>query len=141
MSVTESNLMSMFETLILTLLIFLFLNRSRRAKRPRGLDAELKELIENSNDSTGIGLEIKGLLLDVINDDKNDREKFSDARLAQAQRILDRAGPGAFYWMADIAAQLAFLAAAQINGIPTNVTVELGESATPEDVVRVVVRP
>ena len=41
--------------------------------------------------------------------------------------------------MSEIAAQLAILAAAQINGIPTNVNVGLGESATAEDVVRVVV--
>jgi hypothetical protein len=33
------------------------------------------------------------------------------------------------------------LAAAQINGIPTNVSVELVEGATPEDIVRLVVRP
>ena len=131
----------MFETLLLALLIFLFLNRTKRRKKPRGLDAELKELIENSNDATGIGLEIKGFLLDLINDEKNDAEKFSDARLAQAQRIIDRAGPGAMYWMTDIAAQLAFLAAAQINGIPTNVSAELPDSATPEDIVRIVVRP
>ena len=42
--------------------------------------------------------------------------------------------------MSDIAAQLALLAAAQINGIPTNVNAELGESATAQDVVRVVVK-
>lgn len=131
----------MFETLFFALLIFLFLNRSKRRKKPRGLDAELKELIENSNDATGIGLEIKGFLLDLINDEKNNAEKFSDARLAQAQRIIDRAGPGAMYWMTDIAAQLAFLAAAQINGIPTNVNAELPDAATPEDIVRIVVRP
>ena len=131
----------MLETLLLALLIFLFLNRNRGSKKVRGLDAELKELIEDANYSTGIGLEIKGLLLDVINDNRADREKFSDARLAQAQGILDRAGPGAFYWMSDIAAQLAFLAAAQINGVATNVNIELGESATAEDVVQVVVRP
>jgi len=131
----------MFETLLLALLIFLFLNRTKRRKKPRGLDAELKELIENSNDTTGIGLEIKGFLLDLINDEKNDAEKFSDARLAQAQRIIDRAGPGAMYWMTDIAAQFAFLAAAQINGVPTNVNAELPDGATPEDIVRIVVRP
>ena len=131
----------MFETLLFALLIFLFLNRSKRHKKPRGLDAELKELIENSNDATGIGLEIKGFLLDLINDEKNDAEKFSDARLAQAQRIIDRAGPGAMYWMTDIAAQFAFLAAAQINGVPTNVNAELPDGATPEDIVRIVVRP
>ena len=37
-------------------------------------------------------------------------------------------------------AQLSILAAAQINGIPTNVSVELGEGATAGDVVRVVVK-
>ena len=131
----------MFETLLFALLIFLFLNRTKRRKKPRGLDAELKELIENSNDATGIGLEIKGFLLDLINDEKNDAEKFSDARLAQAQRIIDRAGPGAMYWMTEIATQFAYLAAAQINGIPTNVNAELSDSATPEDIVRIIVRP
>lgn len=131
----------MFETLFFTLLIFLFLNRAKRRRKPRGLDAELKELIENSNDVTGIGLEIKRYLLSVIAADKNDEEKFSDEKLAQAQQILDRAGPGAFYWMTEIATQLAFLAAAQINGIPTNVEAELAEGATPEDIVRIVVRP
>ena len=131
----------MVETLIFALLIFLFLNRSKTRKKPRGLDAELKELIENSNDATGIGLEIKGYLLDLINDEKNDAEKFSDARLAQAQRIIDRAGPGAMYWMTEIATQFAFLAASQINGIPTNVNAELTDSATPEDIVRIIVRP
>ena len=131
----------MVETLFLALLIFVFLNRTKRTKKPRGLDAELKELIESSHDATGIGLEIKGFLLDLINDEKNDAEKFSDARLAQAQRILDRAGPGGMYWMTEIATQFAFLAAAQINGIPTNVNAELKDSATPEDIVRIIVRP
>ena len=131
----------MFEIFLMTVLIYLFLNRKKRSRQPRGLDAELKELIESSNDATGIGLEIKGFLLDLINDEKNDAEKFSDARLAQAQRILDRAGPGAMYWMTEIATQLAMLAAAQINSIPTNVSVELREGATPEDIVRLVVRP
>ena len=131
----------MFELFLMTVLIYLFLNRKKRSRKPRGLDAELKELIESSNDATGIGLEIKGFLLDLINDEKNDAEKFSDARLAQAQRILDRAGPGAMYWMTEIATQLAMLSAAQINSIPTNVSVELREGATPEDIVRLVVRP
>ena len=83
----------MVETLIFALLIFLFLNRNKGRRKPRGLDSELKELIENSNDATGI------------------------------------------------ATQFAFLAAAQINGIPTNVNAELTDSATPEDIVRIIVRP
>jgi hypothetical protein len=55
-------------------------------------------------------------------------------------RNLFAAGPAAFYWMTEIAAQLSILSAAQINGIPTNVNVELGESATPEAVVEVVIK-
>jgi hypothetical protein len=131
----------MFEFIAIFLIVYLFLNRKKRKKKPRGLDAELKDLVENSTDPTGIGLDIKHFLLSVIDDDKNDREKFSDAKIAEAQRILDRAGPAAFYWMTEIAAQLTLLAAAQINGIPTNVDAELKGSATPEDIVRIVVRP
>ena len=130
----------MFELLALTALIYLFLNRKKKARKPRTLDAELKHLIQESNDATAIGSDIKRFLLDVLNDNANDQEKFSDARIAQAQRILDRAGPASFYWMTEIAAQLATLAAAQINGIPTNVNAELGSSATPEAIVKIVVK-
>jgi hypothetical protein len=42
--------------------------------------------------------------------------------------------------MTEISAQLSILAAAQINGAHTNVNDELGESATPEAVVNVVVK-
>ena len=131
----------MFELLFFTILIYFFLSRKKRRKKLRGLDAELRELVESSNDATGIGLDIKNFLLRVIEDDNNDVEKFSDRQLAEAQRILDRAGPGALYWMTEIAAQLAFLGAAQINGIPTNVNHEQGESATAADIVKVVIRP
>ncbi len=130
----------MFELILLTFVIYLFLNRKKKKGKPRGLDAELKALIQESNESSAIGTEIKSFLLDVINDDKNDLEKFSDARIAQAQRILDRAGPASFYWMSEIAAQLSILAAAQINEIPTNVKAELGDGATPEAIVNIVVR-
>jgi hypothetical protein len=130
----------MFELLALTALIYLFLNRKKKAHKPRTLDAELKHLIQESNDATAIGSDIKRFLLDVLNDNANDQEKFSDARIAQAQRILDRAGPASFYWMTEIAAQLATLSAAQINGISTNVNVELGNSATPEAIVKIVVK-
>ena len=90
--------------------------------------------------NTGIALDIKRYLLDIINDNNNDLEKFSDSRINQAQHLLDRAGPAAFYWMGEIAAQLAVLSAAQINGIPTNVNAELSEGATPEAVIDVVVK-
>jgi hypothetical protein len=42
--------------------------------------------------------------------------------------------------MGEIAAQLALLSAAQINGIPTNVNVELRDGATPEAIVDVVIK-
>ena len=130
----------MFEFLALTALIYLFLSRRKKTRRPRTLDAELKQLIQESNDATAIGSDIKRFLLDVINDDSHDLEKFSDTRIKQAQLILDRAGPAAFYWMTEIAAQLSILAAAQLNGIPTNVSVELGVGATPEAIVNIVVK-
>ncbi len=119
----------MFETLFFASLIYLFLNRKKRRKR--GLDSELKELLQSSNDSTGIALDIKNYLLRVLDDDKNDREKFNDDQLAEAQRIFDRAGPSAFFWMTEIAAQMTLLATAQINGIPTNVNQDLKRGLRP----------
>ena len=134
----------MFEFLFIAALVYLYLERRARKKREgrrmRGLDAELKSLIENDGDKTGIAFEIKQYLLAIIEDDKNDLEKFSDARIEQAARILDRAVPSAMYWMTDIAAQLAFLAAAQKNGIPTNIDAKVGEQATPEAIVKAVVK-
>ena len=130
----------MLETLFFTTLIFLFITRTKKKRRPHTIDGELKELIQSDQENKGIALEIKNYLLAIIASNNNDEAKFSDDHLAKAQEILDKAGPGAFYWMSDIAAQLALLAAAQINGIPTNVNAELGESATAEDVVRVVVK-
>ena len=130
----------MLELIALTALIYLFLSRKKKVRKLRTLDAELKQLIQESDDATAIGSDIKRFLLDVLSDNANDLEKFSDTRIAQAQRILDRAGPASFYWMTEIAAQLATLAAAQINGIPTNVNAELRGSATPEAVVKIVVK-
>jgi hypothetical protein len=114
----------MLETLFFATLIFLFLNRSKKKRRPRSLDGELKELIATDQENKGIALEIKNYLLWIIDSNNNDEEKFNDLQLTKAQEIIDRAGPAAFYWMSDIAAQLALLSAAQINGIPTNVNVE-----------------
>ena len=131
---------AMLETLILTILIYLFLSRKKKPRKPRTIDGELKQLIQESSNTTAISSEIKYFLLDVISDASNQSQDFSDVRLTQAERILDRAGPAAFYWMTEISAQLSILAAAQINGARTNVNDELGESATPEAVVNVVVK-
>ena len=138
-------MIELFVFTIFTYLFFRALAKSitklvTRLRKPHNLDAELRQLIESSSDNSAIALEIKTFLLDMINDAKNDHEKFSDPRINQAQGILDRAGPSAFYWMTEISAQLCLLAAAQINGIPTNVSAELGSSATAEDIVRIVVK-
>ena len=131
----------MFELLALAAVIYLFINRKKRVRKVRGIDAELRELVESTYYSDAMAAEIKGYLLSVVSDDRDSAEKFSDARLAQAQSILDRAGPSAFYWMTEIATQLAVLSAAKINGMGTNVEAELGSvGITPEAVVRVVVK-
>jgi hypothetical protein len=130
----------MIEFLLLTLVIFLFLNRTKKKRKPRTLDGQLKELITQSSDATSIAVDIKRYLLNTINDNNNDVPKFSEAQILEAQRIIDRAGPVALYWMSDIAAQLAVLSAAQINGLPTNVEQKLGSSATPQGIVEVVVK-
>jgi hypothetical protein len=131
----------MFELLALAAVIYLFMNRKKRTRKARGIDAELRELVESTYYSDAMAAEIKGYLLSVVADDRDSAEKFSDARLAQAQSILDRAGPAAFYWMSEIATQLAVLSAAKINGMGTNVEAELGTvGITPDAVVRVVVK-
>jgi len=131
----------MLELFALTALFYLLLSRrKRRPKRYRTIDAEYRALIESSADATATALEIKQFLLDIITDNKNDAEKFSDARLAEAQTLIDRAGPNGLYWLADIAAQLAFLSAAHINGFQSNVSDELGNSATPEAIVNLVAK-
>lgn len=128
----------MFETLFFASLIYLFLNRKKRRKP--SLDTELKDLLQSSSDATGIALDIKNYLKRVLDDDKNDREKFNDAQLAEAERIYDRAGPSAFFWMTEIAAQMTLLATAQLNGIPTNINYEVKEGATPEQIIDAVVK-
>ena len=128
----------MFETLFFASLIYLFLNRKKRRKP--NLDNELKDLLQSSSDATGIALDIKNYLKRVLDDDKNDREKFNDAQLAEADRIYDRAGPSSLFWMTEIAAQMTLLATAQLNGIPTNINYEVKEGATPEQVIDAVVK-
>jgi len=134
----------MFEFLFVAALVYLYMERKARKKREgkrlRGLDAELRARADGDGDKTGIAFEIKQYLLAVIEDGNNDVEKFSDARIEQAQRILDRAGSSAMYWMTDIAAQLAFLAAAKVNGIATSVDAKVGTSTTPEAIVKAVVK-
>ena len=118
----------MLEFILLFFFFFWFFNRNQKRKskirklfKP-SIDQELKELIQAEDNSTGIALSVKQYLLDILDDDKNDREKYSDHRLAQGQQLLDKAGPSALYFMADIATQLSIVASAQINGIPNRYT-------------------
>ena len=114
--------------------------KKRRSWRKPTLDQELAQLIQSSDNATGIALEVKQYLLDVLDDDKNDKEKYSDDRLAQGQQILDRAGASALYFMADIATQLSIVASAQINGIPNNVEADLRGNATPANIINKVIK-
>ena len=135
----------MFEFILLFIFFYWLINllgkdRKKRRFRKPSLDQELKDLILADDNSTGIALSVKQYLLDVLDDDKNDREKYSEARLAQGQLILDKAGASAFYFMADIATQLSIVASAQINGIPNNVEAELRGAATPENIINKVIK-
>ncbi len=122
-------------------LINLFDKRKRRRSwRKPTLDQELAQLIQSSDNATGIALEVKQYLLDVLDDDKNDREKYSDARLTQGQVILDKAGSSALYFMADIATQLSLVVSAQLNGIPNNIEAQLQGKATPENIINKVIK-
>ena len=131
-------------------LLFLFFwwlfsrNEKRREKRRKlfkpSLDQELAELMQSEDNSTGIALSVKQYLLDVLDDDKNDREKYSEDRLSQGHEILDKAGASALYFMADIATQLSIVASAQMNGIPNNVEADLRGQATPEKIINKVIK-
>jgi hypothetical protein len=132
------------------ILLFIFFwwlfsrNEKRKDKRRKlfkpSLDQELIELIQAEDNSTGIALSVKQYLLDVLDDDNNDREKYSDERLSQGQLILDKAGASALYFMADIATQLSIVASAQINGIPNNVEADLRGSASPANIINKVIK-
>ena len=135
----------MFEFLLLFIIFYWVFSRfdkrgKKRSWRKPSLDQELAELIQSSDNSTGIALEVKQYLLDVLSDDKNDLEKYSKARLAQGQSILDKAGASALYFMADIATQLSLLAAAQINKIPTSIDNQFIDGATPEGIINKVIK-
>jgi len=130
----------MFELLLILIIIGLLIRRRDKRKKSKSIDAELREMIDDVRESEITATEIRQFLLDIINDNKQELEKFSDVRLRQASEMMERIGPGAFYWMTDIAATLAAGYAARINGIRTNVDEEISEPATPESIVRTVVQ-
>ena len=135
------------EYLFLGLAIYFYLNyRERKKERRRAkfkdsdLDAQMSDLLTNSDDPTSMGAEIKRYLLAVLEDDKNDREKYSDEKLAWGQKIIDRTGANGLYFMTDIACQLALLTTATINNIPTQIDTSSGKVITPEYIIHSVIK-
>jgi hypothetical protein len=109
--------------------------------RRKKIDQELIELLDRHEQVRRDGTAIRDYLLAVLADNNNDVEKFSDAALNRASELIDQVGPGAFYWMTDIAAQMSTLAAASLNGFPTNVSEELeGQNVNAEAIIEKVVK-
>ena len=78
----------MLEFILLFIFFYFVFNsfsRRKARRKPRTLDAELRALIHDHNTNTGIALDIKRYLLDIINDNNNDLEKFSDSRINQGR--------------------------------------------------------
>ena len=64
--------------------------------RHRAMDRELTEILDEHQRVRGDAQAIKDFLLQVLEDNRNGVEKFSDEALEQAAGIIDQVGPGAF---------------------------------------------
>ena len=104
------------------------------------MDRELTEILDEHARVRGDAQAIKDFLLQALADNRDGVEKFSDEALERAAEIIEQVGPGAFYWMTDIAAQMVVLSEATLRGFSTNVSVELGASADADSIVDLVVR-
>lgn len=104
------------------------------------MDRDLTEILDEHARVRGDAQAIKDFLLQVLADNRDGVEKFSDDALERAAEIIEQVGPGAFYWMTDIAAQMVVLSEATLRGFSTNVSVELGASADADSIVDLVVR-
>lgn len=108
--------------------------------REKAIDRELTEILDEHARVRGDASLVRDFLLRVLADNRDGVEKFSDAALEEAAEIIDQIGPGSFYWMTDIAAQMVVLSEATLRGFSTNVSVELGANATSDSIVELVVR-
>lgn len=108
--------------------------------RHKAMDRELTEILDRHQQVRRDATDIRNYLLQVLADNRSDAEKFSDDALEKAAELIEQVGPGAFYWMTDIAAQMVLLSEATLRGFATNVSVELGATATAEEIVEKVVR-
>jgi hypothetical protein len=103
------------------------------------VDAEYRELIESHNNTMQKAQMIKDFLLKVTQENLDGAEKFNDEILEDAEGIIDECGPGALYWMADIAAELAKLSQYALADQPTNVSQKFGGQASAIEIIDEVV--
>lgn len=108
--------------------------------RSAKLDREITQLFDEHQKVRDDASAIRDYLLQVLADNQAGVEKFSDEALTRAAELIEQVGPGAFYWMTDIAAQMVVLSEATLRGFSTNVSVELGSGATAAEIVKMVVR-
>ena len=104
------------------------------------MDAELQEIITEGNRTRESANAIREFLLKVLQEDLDGKEKFNDEILQEAAELIQELGPGAFYWMTDIAVQMTVLAQCALRDMPTNVEAELGKDASAADIIKNVVR-
>jgi hypothetical protein len=110
------------------------------ALRQARIDNELQEILTEGNRTRESANTIREFLLKVLQEDIDGKEKFNDEILKEAAELIEELGPGAFYWMADIAVQMTVLAQCALRDIPTNVEAELGKDASAAEIVKCVVR-
>jgi hypothetical protein len=108
--------------------------------RSVAIERELTEILDRHQQVRRDASDIRDYLLWVLEQDRNGGEKFSDEALNRAAEIYEQVGAGALYWMTDIAAQMVVLAEATLRGFPTNISIELGTTATSEEIVQSVVK-
>lgn len=104
------------------------------------MELELQEIITDAKRTHKHAKQIRDFLLKVLQEDIDGQEKFNDEILEEAAELMEEVGPGAFYWMADIAVQMTILAQSALRDMPTNVEAELGKDASAEEIVKCVVR-
>ena len=104
------------------------------------MELELQEIISDTHRTRVSAEQIRNFLLKVLQEDIDGNEKFNDEILEEAAELIEELGPGAFYWMTDIAVQMTVLAQCALRDLPTNVEAELGKDASAEGIVRCVVR-
>ncbi len=110
------------------------------ALRYARMDTELQEIITEGNRTRESANAIREFLLKVLQEDIDGKEKFNDEILQEAAELIEELGPGAFYWMTDIAVQMTVLAQCALRDIPTNVEAELGKDASAAEIIKNVVR-